>query len=118
MYMLVDEGKRFDNKEYLNKGLATLHYILAKQNSDGSWPYSQDQEFVDCYHTVFVIKNLIARKLDICPWYSIESKAALATICIPSKEIKCFGVKSIRFFGSFANDSSINNSSDIAFLSS
>ena len=58
MYMLIDAGIRFDNQRYLDKGLATLRYIISKQNSNGSWPYSEDQLFVDCYHTVFVIKNL------------------------------------------------------------
>jgi hypothetical protein len=58
MYMLVDGGKRFNNQIYLDKGLATLRYVLSMQDIDGSWPYSEDQNFVDCYHTVFVIKNL------------------------------------------------------------
>lgn len=58
MYMLIDAGIRFNNDTYLQKGLSTMRYVLSKQNNDGSWPYSEDQSFVDCYHTCFVLKNL------------------------------------------------------------
>lgn len=66
MYMLIEGGKRFKNSTYTEKGIATLKYILSKQNSDGSWPYSEDQSFVDCYHTVFVLKNLLKVKEILC----------------------------------------------------
>lgn len=56
--MLIDAGKRFDNSEYLTKGIATLKYVINMQNKDGSWPYAEDQSFVDTYHTCFVLKNL------------------------------------------------------------
>ncbi|GFE58382.1 hypothetical protein AOG1_22620 [Geobacter sp. AOG1] len=55
---LIDAGKFFDNQEYLEKGLSTLRFILFMQNRDGSWPYSETQDFVDHYHTCFVLKNL------------------------------------------------------------
>jgi hypothetical protein len=58
MFMLIEGGKRFSNPVYVEKGLATLRYVLSRQNADGSWPYSEEENFVDCYHTVFVIKNL------------------------------------------------------------
>ncbi|MFN8673757.1 MAG: hypothetical protein U0457_16975 [Candidatus Sericytochromatia bacterium] len=58
MYMLIDAGIRFNNEFYLKKGLDTMRYVISKQNNDGSWPYSEDQDFVDCYHTCFVLKNL------------------------------------------------------------
>jgi hypothetical protein len=58
MYVLLDAGVRFSNEKYLNKGLATLRYVLSKQNENGSWPYSENQVFSDNYHTCFVIKNL------------------------------------------------------------
>jgi hypothetical protein len=58
MYMLLDAGHRMHKDEYVEKGLATLRYVLSKQNPDGSWPYSEDQSFVDGYHTCFVLKNL------------------------------------------------------------
>ncbi len=68
MVMLLDAGIRFENQGYLDKGIATLRYVLAMQNADGSWPYSEDQSFVDTYHTCFVLKNLQRARsmLDVC----------------------------------------------------
>ncbi|MCP4976872.1 MAG: hypothetical protein GY931_11980 [Maribacter sp.] len=60
--MLVDAGERFNNREYMEKGISTLRFVLSMQNKDGSWPYSEDQNFVDHYHTCFVIKNLFKLK--------------------------------------------------------
>lgn len=58
MLMLLRAGKLFNNQEYLQKGLSTLRYVLSMQKKNGSWPYAEDQPFVDNYHTCFVIKNL------------------------------------------------------------
>lgn len=58
MFMLIDAGIRFNDKVCLEKGIATLKYVLSKQGSDGSWVYSEDQDFVDGFHTCFVLKNL------------------------------------------------------------
>jgi hypothetical protein len=58
MWMLLDSGKQFGIDSHLEKGIATLRYVLSMQQSDGSWPYSEDQPFVDTYHTCFVLKNL------------------------------------------------------------
>jgi hypothetical protein len=55
---LIDAGKFLDNQEYLEKGLATLRYVLSMQNREGAWPYSEAQDFIDHYHTCFVLKNL------------------------------------------------------------
>ena len=60
--MLIDSGKRFNNEEYYEKGISTLKYIIHMQNKDGSWPYAEDQSFVDTYHTCFVLKNLLKIK--------------------------------------------------------
>ncbi len=59
MLMLCDAGYRFDNPDYTKKGLATLNYVISKQNPDGSWPYSEEEPFVDNYHTCFVLRNLL-----------------------------------------------------------
>ncbi|MBX2962033.1 MAG: hypothetical protein KF687_05940 [Cyclobacteriaceae bacterium] len=71
MYMLLEGGARFDNEEYTRKGVATARYIISSQNPDGSWPYSEDQSFVDCYHTAFVLKNLLRSK-EILRKHSID----------------------------------------------
>lgn len=62
MLMLLRAGKMFNNKEYLQKGLSTLRYVLSMQRQNGSWPYAEDQQFVDNYHTCFIIKNLFKIK--------------------------------------------------------
>ena len=62
MLMLLDAARRFQNDQYQEKGLATLRYVLSMQQPDGSWPYSEEERFVDCYHTCFVLKNLYKSK--------------------------------------------------------
>ncbi|UCE03767.1 MAG: hypothetical protein JSW67_06150 [Candidatus Latescibacterota bacterium] len=59
MMMLLDAGRRFGIQEYTDKGLATLEYVLSMQREDGSWPYSETEDFVDTFHTCFVLKNLV-----------------------------------------------------------
>jgi hypothetical protein len=59
-YMLMDAAMRFNDPVCREKGEATARYVLAMQHPDGSWPYSEDQPFVDGYHTCFVLKNLEA----------------------------------------------------------
>ena len=58
MLILLDAGKRFGSQEFVNKGLGTLRYVLSMQQTDGSWPYGEQEKFVDTYHTCFVLKNL------------------------------------------------------------
>lgn len=58
MFILIDAGIRFNDEHCMAKGLATLKYILSKQSVDGSWVYSEDQHFIDGFHTCFVLKNL------------------------------------------------------------
>jgi hypothetical protein len=62
MLMLLRAGKLFNNQEYFKKGLSTLRYVLSMQKQDGSWPYAEEQPFVDNYHTCFIIKNLFKIK--------------------------------------------------------
>ena len=39
--------------------IKNLNYIIANQNDDGSWFYSQTSYYIDNIHTCFVLKNLI-----------------------------------------------------------
>ena len=57
MVMLLEAGHRFRRDDYLCKGMGALHYVLSMQNPDGSWPYGEEEPFVDTYHTCFVLKN-------------------------------------------------------------
>jgi hypothetical protein len=59
MRMLLAAGEMLDAEGYRSKGIATLRYVLSMQKPDGSWPYSEDEPFVDSYHTCFVLKNLL-----------------------------------------------------------
>lgn len=39
-----------------------VHWVLSQQQADGSWLYYADDQpgnFIDCFHTCFVLKNLI-----------------------------------------------------------
>ena len=60
--MLLDAARRFDDRTYMEQGESTIRYVLSMQQADGSWPYSEDQPFVDGYHTCFVLKNLEASR--------------------------------------------------------
>jgi hypothetical protein len=71
--MLIDAGTRFNDPEYLEKGIATLRYVLSMQGQDGSWPYSEDQPFIDNYHTCFIIKNLYKCKRVLGDTLGIEN---------------------------------------------
>lgn len=57
--ILLRAGELFRNPEYLAKGLSSVRFVLKSQNADGSWDYGRDADFVDGYHTCFVLKNLV-----------------------------------------------------------
>jgi hypothetical protein len=72
-FLLTDAGKRFSRQEYLDTARRNADFVLASQNVDGSWCYSGDgkENFVDNFHTCFVLKNLIkAEKHDPRPEYA------------------------------------------------
>lgn len=58
--MLVSAAKYFGNEEWLKIAAGNVEFVLAAQNSDGSWPYARDgvRDFVDHFHTCFVMKAL------------------------------------------------------------
>lgn len=58
--MLVSAGKFFGNDEWLKIAGGNVDFVLASQNPDGSWPYATDgvRDFVDHFHTCFVMKAL------------------------------------------------------------
>jgi hypothetical protein len=59
-FLLVTAGRRFERDDWEAAGRRNLNYVLASQRRDGSWPYSTDgsDDFVDNFHTCFVLKNL------------------------------------------------------------
>ncbi len=60
--VLVEGAHRFNNKEALDKAALNLNFILKNQQPDGSWLYAVNDardNFVDNFHTCFVLKNLV-----------------------------------------------------------
>ena len=59
-YLLIAAGRRFEREEWELAGRRNINYVLVSQRPDGSWPYSTDgtDDFVDNFHTCFVLKNL------------------------------------------------------------
>lgn len=50
-----------DKKEYIeNKIYKIYNFLLSTQRDNGSWLYSpyQSNSFIDCFHSVFVLKNI------------------------------------------------------------
>jgi hypothetical protein len=61
-FVLVEGSRLFKNDEALNKAKLNLNFILRNQNKDGSWLYAVNDKrdnFVDNFHTCFVLKNLL-----------------------------------------------------------
>jgi len=58
--MLVQAAKMFQRKDLLEITTRNVTFVLAAQNPNGSWPYAKDgvRDFVDHFHTCFVMKGL------------------------------------------------------------
>jgi mannose/cellobiose epimerase-like protein (N-acyl-D-glucosamine 2-epimerase family) len=58
--VLADASVRFGDDRYWSIGHRNLNFVLENQQSDGSWLYAMDsvRDFVDHYHTCFVLKAL------------------------------------------------------------
>ena len=59
-FLLTSASQVFSNESYWKMAERNLNFVLENQNSDGSWYYAVDQvrDFVDHYHTCFVMKAL------------------------------------------------------------
>ena len=58
--LLTKAAFDLSENKYLEVANRNLNFVLASQNTDGSWYYSTDQhrDFVDHFHTCFVLKAL------------------------------------------------------------
>src|SRR6185369_15464993 len=58
--LLTSASQLFSNDNYFNTAERNLKFVLDNQNPDGSWFYAVDgvRDFVDHYHTCFVMKAL------------------------------------------------------------
>ena len=59
-FLLTSASKVVANDSYWNIAESNLNFVLENQNVDGSWYYAVDgvRDFVDHYHTCFVMKAL------------------------------------------------------------
>lgn len=59
-FLLTKAAIELEQPSYLEIANKNLNFVLASQNTDGSWYYSVDGErdFVDHFHTCFVLKAL------------------------------------------------------------
>ncbi len=59
-FLLTSASQVFSRKSYWTTAERNLNFVLENQNPDGSWFYAVDgvRDFVDHYHTCFVMKAL------------------------------------------------------------
>jgi hypothetical protein len=59
-FLLTSASRVFSNDDYWRVAERNLNFVLENQNPDGSWYYAVDgvRDFVDHYHTCFVMKAL------------------------------------------------------------
>jgi len=59
-FLLTSASEVFSNDDYWKTAERNLNFVLDNQNPDGSWFYAVDgvRDFVDHYHTCFVMKAL------------------------------------------------------------
>src|SRR5688572_28653938 len=59
-FLLLDAAARFDRRHYREAAKRNLNFVLRNQQPDGSWRYATDgvRDFVDHFHTCFVLKAL------------------------------------------------------------
>jgi hypothetical protein len=58
--VLFEAAARFDEPDYAESARRNLNYILQSQRDNGSWFYATDKhgQWIDHFHTCFVLKNL------------------------------------------------------------
>ena len=59
-FLLTSASRGFSNDDYWRIAERNLNFVLESQNQDGSWYYAVDgvRDFIDHYHTCFVMKAL------------------------------------------------------------
>lgn len=59
-FLLTSASRVFANDDYWKIAERNLNFVLETQNADGSWFYAMDgvRDFVDHYHTCFIMKAL------------------------------------------------------------
>ncbi len=60
-FLLAAAGSRFGHDDWLAAARGNIAFVLQSQLSDDSWYYAMDgkDQFIDNFHTCFVLKNLV-----------------------------------------------------------
>ena len=60
-FLLMDAYMRTENNLFFKSAEKNLNFVMESQRKDGSWTYAADgtDNFIDNFHTCFVLKNLI-----------------------------------------------------------
>jgi hypothetical protein len=56
--LLLKAFKLFGTREYKEKAIKNINFVLNRQQPDGSWYYADNELFIDHFHTCLVLKNL------------------------------------------------------------
>ncbi|HEX9006264.1 MAG TPA: hypothetical protein VF889_03140 [Bacteroidota bacterium] len=75
--MLADAAVRFGRDDCREAAERSIDFVLRSQRPDGSWPYeveSRHNDFVDNFHTCFVLKGLFRA------WHILRNPAILGAI--------------------------------------
>jgi hypothetical protein len=56
--LLLKAFKLFGTREYKEKAVKNINFVLDRQQPDGSWYYAVNELFIDHFHTCIVLKNL------------------------------------------------------------
>ncbi|MEF8728834.1 MAG: hypothetical protein V5B34_11560 [Accumulibacter sp.] len=58
----LQASREYQQQQSLDRTFKLVSWLLQRQNDDGLWWYYADNEpgnFIDCFHTCFVVKNLV-----------------------------------------------------------
>jgi uncharacterized protein YyaL (SSP411 family) len=56
--LLLKAFKLLGFREYKEKAVKNINFVLNQQQADGSWYYAVNERFIDHFHTCIVLKNL------------------------------------------------------------
>ena len=65
-FLHIEAYKRFGEEKFLHRGRRFINFVINNQREDGSWLYAinnPQDEFIDNFHTCFVLKNLYKANL-------------------------------------------------------
>jgi len=68
-FLLFKAATRFSRDDFHAAAVGNLNFVLRSQKVDGSWFYAEDgvRDFIDHFHTCFVLKSLAKIEAEIAP---------------------------------------------------